>query len=55
LVKILATPAALSFDYRFFVIVACNNAFAVPGGSIYMFTGMIGGPRAPMSRRCNGP
>jgi predicted Zn-dependent protease len=40
--RILAATGPLSFDYRFFVIDDAQlNAFAVPGGSIYMFTGMI--------------
>jgi predicted Zn-dependent protease len=40
--RILAATGPLSFDYRFFVIDDAQlNAFAVPGGSIYVFTGMI--------------
>lgn len=40
--RILAATGPLSFDYRFFVIDDTQlNAFAVPGGSIYVFTGMI--------------
>src|SRR5262245_12921043 len=40
--RILAATGPLSYDYRFFVIDDTQlNAFAVPGGSIYMFTGMI--------------
>jgi predicted Zn-dependent protease len=40
--RILSATGPLSFDYRFFVIDDAQlNAFAVPGGSIYMFTGMI--------------
>ncbi len=40
--RILAATGPLSFDYRFFVIDDPQlNAFAVPGGSIYVFTGMI--------------
>ena len=40
--RILAATGPLSFDYRFFVIEENQlNAFAVPGGSIYIFTGLI--------------
>jgi predicted Zn-dependent protease len=40
--RILAATGPLSFEYRFFVIEENQlNAFAVPGGSIYLFTGMI--------------
>jgi predicted Zn-dependent protease len=40
--RILAATGPLAFDYRFFVIDENQlNAFAVPGGSIYLFTGMI--------------
>lgn len=40
--RILAATGPLSFDYRFFVIDDTQlNAFAVPGGSVYVFTGMI--------------
>ncbi|MGH7816529.1 MAG: M48 family metalloprotease [Candidatus Binatia bacterium] len=40
--RILAATGPLSFDYRFFVIDENQlNAFAVPGGSIYLFTGLI--------------
>jgi beta-barrel assembly-enhancing protease len=40
--RILAATGPQPFDYRFFVIEDPQlNAFAVPGGSIYMYTGMI--------------
>ncbi|HLN88267.1 MAG TPA: M48 family metalloprotease, partial [Candidatus Limnocylindrales bacterium] len=40
--RILAATGPLAFDYRFFVIEEDQiNAFAVPGGSIYVFTGLI--------------
>jgi predicted Zn-dependent protease len=40
--RILAATGPLSYDYRFFVVEEAElNAFAVPGGSIYVFTGMI--------------
>jgi predicted Zn-dependent protease len=40
--RILAATGPLSFDYRFFVVEENQlNAFAVPGGSIYLFTGLI--------------
>jgi predicted Zn-dependent protease len=40
--RILAATGPLSFDYRFFVIEDDQlNAFSVPGGSIYMYTGLI--------------
>jgi predicted Zn-dependent protease len=40
--RILAATGPLAFDYRFFVVDESQlNAFAVPGGSIYVFTGMI--------------
>ena len=40
--RILAATGPLSFDYRFFVVEESQlNAFSVPGGSIYMFTGLI--------------
>lgn len=40
--RILAATGPLSFDYRFFVIEENQlNAFAVPGGSIYVFTGLL--------------
>ncbi|HWH76643.1 MAG TPA: M48 family metalloprotease, partial [Candidatus Binatus sp.] len=40
--RILAATGPLSFDYRFFVVEENQlNAFAVPGGSIYVFTGLI--------------
>ena len=40
--RILAATGPLSFDYRFFVVEESQmNAFAVPGGSIYVFTGLI--------------
>ncbi len=40
--RILAATRPLSFEYRFFVIEEDQlNAFAVPGGSIYLFTGLI--------------
>ena len=40
--RILAATGPLSFDYRFFVVEEDQlNAFAVPGGSVYIFTGMI--------------
>jgi predicted Zn-dependent protease len=40
--RILAATGPLSYDYRFFVVEEAElNAFAVPGGSIYVFTGLI--------------
>ena len=40
--RILAAAGPHSFEYRFFVIEENQlNAFAVPGGSIYIFTGLI--------------
>jgi predicted Zn-dependent protease len=40
--RILAATGPLSFEYRFFVIEEDQiNAFSVPGGSIYVFTGLI--------------
>ena len=40
--RILAATGPLSYDYRFFVVEEDQlNAFAVPGGSIYIFTGLI--------------
>jgi predicted Zn-dependent protease len=40
--RILAATGPLSFEYRFFVVEENQlNAFAVPGGSIYLFTGLI--------------
>jgi predicted Zn-dependent protease len=40
--RILSTMGAQPFDYRFFVIQDDQlNAFAVPGGSIFFFTGLI--------------
>jgi len=40
--RILAATGPLSYDYRFFVVDEDQlNAFAVPGGSIYLFTGLI--------------
>jgi predicted Zn-dependent protease len=40
--RILAATGPLSFDYRFFVVEEAQlNAFSVPGGSIYVFTGLI--------------
>jgi len=40
--RILAAAGPLAFDYRFFVVDENQlNAFAVPGGSIYVFTGLI--------------
>ncbi|HZJ38140.1 MAG TPA: M48 family metalloprotease [Chthoniobacterales bacterium] len=40
--RILAATGPLSFDYRFFVVDEDQlNAFSVPGGSIYVYTGLI--------------
>jgi predicted Zn-dependent protease len=40
--RILAATGPLSFDYRFFVVEDDQlNAFSVPGGSIYLFSGLI--------------
>jgi predicted Zn-dependent protease len=40
--RILAATGPQAFDYRFFVVEDSQlNAFAVPGGSIYVFTGLI--------------
>jgi predicted Zn-dependent protease len=40
--RILAATGPQPFDYRFFVVDENQlNAFAVPGGSIYVFTGLI--------------
>lgn len=40
--RILNATGPLAFDYRFFVVEDSQlNAFAVPGGSIYLFTGLI--------------
>lgn len=40
--RILSAMGPQSFDYRFFVIQDSQlNAFAVPGGSIFFFTGLI--------------
>ena len=40
--RILSATGPLSYDYRFFVVEDQQlNAFAVPGGSIYLFTGLI--------------
>jgi beta-barrel assembly-enhancing protease len=41
--RILAAMGPQPFDYRFFVVEDTQlNAFAVPGGSIYFYTGLIG-------------
>jgi predicted Zn-dependent protease len=40
--RILAATGPQSFDYRFFVVEEDQlNAFSVPGGSIYVYTGLI--------------
>jgi predicted Zn-dependent protease len=40
--RILGATGPQAFDYRFFVVDDSQlNAFAVPGGSIYVFTGLI--------------
>ena len=40
--RILAATGPQSFDYRFFVVEDDQlNAFSVPGGSIYVYTGLI--------------
>jgi beta-barrel assembly-enhancing protease len=40
--RILAAAGPLAFDYRFFVVEEEQlNAFAVPGGSVYIFSAMI--------------
>jgi predicted Zn-dependent protease len=40
--RILTATGPQSFDYRFFVVEDSQlNAFAVPGGSIYVYTGLI--------------
>lgn len=40
--RILAAMGPQPFDYRFFVVQDSQlNAFAVPGGSIYLYTGLI--------------
>ena len=40
--RILAATGPQSFDYRFFVVEEDQlNAFSVPGGSIYIYTGLI--------------
>lgn len=40
--RILSATGPQSFDYRFFVVEDSQlNAFAVPGGSIYVYTGLI--------------
>lgn len=40
--RILAATGPQSFEYRFFVVDDAQlNAFAVPGGSVYLFTGLI--------------
>lgn len=40
--RILGATGPQSFDYRFFVVDDSQlNAFAVPGGSIYLYTGLI--------------
>ncbi len=40
--RILSATGPLGYDYRFFVVEEDQlNAFAVPGGSIYVFTGLI--------------
>ena len=40
--RILSATGPQSFDYRFFVVDDSQlNAFAVPGGSIYLYTGLI--------------
>ena len=40
--RILAATGPLSFDYRFFIIEDDQlNAFSVPGGSIYLYSGLI--------------
>jgi beta-barrel assembly-enhancing protease len=40
--RILGATGPQSFDYRFFVVDDSQlNAFAVPGGSVYLFTGLI--------------
>src|SRR5574342_178755 len=40
--KILAPMGPQPFEYRFFVIADSQlNAFSVPGGSIYMYTGLL--------------
>src|ERR671923_2391348 len=40
--RILSTMGPQPFDYRFFVIEDAQlNAFAVPGGSIYLYTGLM--------------
>jgi len=40
--RILGATGPQSFDYRFFIVDDSQlNAFAVPGGSIYLYTGLI--------------
>jgi beta-barrel assembly-enhancing protease len=40
--QILSTMGPLSFDYQFFIVEDPQlNAFAVPGGSVYFYTGLI--------------
>lgn len=40
--QILSSMGALAFDYRFFVVRDQQlNAFAVPGGSVFFYTGLI--------------
>ena len=40
--RILSAMGPQSFDYRFFVVEDSHlNAFAVPGGSIYVYTGLL--------------
>ena len=40
--RILGATGPQSFDYRFFVVDDSQlNAFAVPGGSVYLYTGLI--------------
>src|SRR5437870_1627575 len=40
--RILSAMGPHSFDYRFFVVQDSQlNAFAVPGGTIYMYSGLI--------------
>jgi predicted Zn-dependent protease len=57
--QILSTMGPLSFDYRFFVVEDPQlNAFAVPGGSVYFYTGLIeraksSGNRRGPARSCN--
>lgn len=40
--RVLSAMGSVPFDYRFFVVEENQlNAFAVPGGSVYFFTGLI--------------